>query len=66
MSCGFEGGNSVGDTDWEVFYTGGDPANPSAFNPIPPVGSGGTILIHVYRRAGRPVSCNSYTLALSN
>ena len=34
-------------------------------NPIPPVGNGGTILIRVYRVSGG-VTCNSYTLQVSN
>lgn len=65
LSCGVEGGNSGNKTDWEVLYTGGDPNN-SGFNPIPPVGSNGTVIIHVYRRPGKPVSCNNYTLTISN
>jgi hypothetical protein len=70
LSCATEGGSSVNRTDWEVFYTGGDPTSyPEAgshFNPIPAVGSGGTVLIHVYRRAGAPVTCNNYTLQILN
>jgi hypothetical protein len=66
ISCGTEGGNSINRTDWEVLYTGGDPNNPPNFNPIPAVGSGGVVLIHVYRRPGRAVTCNNYTLTISN
>jgi hypothetical protein len=66
ISCGVEGGNSTNRTDWEEVYTGGDPNNPPNFNAIPPVGAGGTVIIHVYRRPGLPVSCNGYTLTLSN
>ena len=66
MACGTEGGNSVNRTDWEVVYTGGDPNNPVNFNPIPPVGSNGTVIIHVYRRAGQPVTCGTYTITVSN
>jgi hypothetical protein len=63
-ACGSEGGVASALTDWEVLYTGGDPS--SAFNPIPPVGQNGTILIHVYRKAGAPVTCAQYTLQISN
>ena len=66
ISCGFEGGNSVGKTDWETFYSAGDPNDPPHFIPIPPVGNAGAVLIHVYRRAGKPVSCAGYTLTISN
>lgn len=66
MACGTEGGNSVNRTDWEVVYTGGDPNNPVNFNPIPPVGSNGIVIIHVYRRAGQPVTCGTYTITVSN
>jgi hypothetical protein len=66
ISCGVQGGNSIGRTDWEERYTAGDPNNPAQFNPIPPVGSNGTVIIHVFRRPGKPVSCNNYTLQISN
>ncbi|MFT3766123.1 MAG: hypothetical protein QM820_11495 [Minicystis sp.] len=66
ISCGVEGGNSINRTDWEVLYTGGDPNNPPNFNAVPAVGTNGTVIIHVYRRPGKPVTCNSYTLTVSN
>ncbi len=56
--CGTEGGNSIGRTDWEVFSDVG--------YPVPPVGSSGTVYVHVYRRTGQPVTCSSYTLTVSN
>lgn len=66
-SCGNEGGSSTGVTSWETVYTGGDPGNPLGyFQPIPPPGASGTVLIHVYRATGLPVTCNSYTLTISN
>jgi hypothetical protein len=74
LSCGNEGGSSNGLTNWEVAYTAGDPnSHPpppnqalSNYIPIPAVGNGGTVIIHVYRRSGQPVSCNNYVLAISN
>jgi hypothetical protein len=64
IACGTEGGVSTSVTDWETLYTAGDPT--SSFNPIPPVGSGGTVIVHVRRRTGRPVTCGTYTIAFSN
>jgi hypothetical protein len=64
IGCGIEGGSSTGRTDWETYYSGGDPA--STFIPIPAVGNGGSVIIHVYRRTGKPVTCNNYTLTVSN
>jgi hypothetical protein len=61
-ACGVEGGVATSKTDWEVFK---NPAN-GYNNPIPPVGNGGTILIKVYRAAGAPITCDSYTLTISN
>lgn len=66
LSCGTEGGSSVGLTDWEIAYTAGDPNNAGKFNPIPAVAGSGTVIIRVYRRAGKPVTCNSYTLSITN
>ena len=67
-----EAGASTGLTTWEVQYTGGDftseaaAGTDGAFEPIPAVGSGGTVIVHVYRRAGLPLSCNQYTLTVGN
>jgi hypothetical protein len=61
-TCGVEGGVATGKTDWEVFKPGANGYN----NPIPPVGNNGTVLIRVYRAAGAPVTCDSYTLTISN
>ena len=67
-----EAGASMGLTTWEVQYTGGDfnseaaPGTDGAFDPIPAVGAAGTVLVHLYRRAGLPVTCNEYTLTVGN
>jgi hypothetical protein len=66
IACGVEGGGSSSSTDWEEYYSAGDPNNVAQFQPIGPVGSNGTVIIHVYRRAGKPVSCNTYTLTITN
>ncbi|MCU1277078.1 MAG: uncharacterized protein JWM53_624 [bacterium] len=66
IGCGTEGGGSNGVTDWETLYTGGDPSQPGEFQPIPAVGNGGTILIHVYRQGAAATTCNSYTLTIGN
>ncbi len=65
LSCGAEGGTSSNRTDWEVLYTAGDSSSAS-FSPIPAVGAGGVVLVHVYRRTGLPVSCNTYRLSFAN
>jgi len=63
LACGVEGGNSMAIQDWETSTTA---VAPGYRTPIPPVGSGGTVLVHVYRRAGLPVTCDSYTITFSN
>ncbi len=63
LGCGIEGGISNAMVDWEVFNTG---PLPGYYNPIPPVGNNGTILIHVFRKAGQPLSCQPFTLQISN
>ncbi|WP_156338033.1 hypothetical protein [Chondromyces crocatus] len=60
LPCGVEGGQSNGLTEWEVFRTAG------TYQPVPAVGTNGTVLIRVYRVAGAPVNCNNFTLAISN
>jgi hypothetical protein len=65
LACGTEGGVSIGRSAWEVYYTAGGSGSPF-FVPIPPVGNNGTVIIHVYRLAGKPVTCNNYTLQVSN
>ena len=59
-----EGGPTASITDWEVFYAGGGFGSPG-FQPIPPVGNAGTILIRVFRTSGG-LSCDNYTLTVSN
>src|SRR5262249_30719540 len=62
LSCGIEGGVSNALTAWETFVI----ASTGYKNPIPPVGNGGTILIHVFRKPSAPVTCSSYSLTISN
>jgi len=62
LACGTEGGTSNGLTDWET----SKPAANGYNNVIPPVGNNGTILIRVFRKAGAPVTCASFTLTISN
>jgi hypothetical protein len=62
IGCGTEGGVSNGKTDWETFK----PAANGYTQPIPPVGNNGTILIRVYRKAGAPVTCENFTLSITN
>jgi hypothetical protein len=74
LGCGVEGGSSSGRTAWEVFYNpegmNAPEPNPNdstpPFIPIPEVGTNGTVIIHVYRRAGQKVSCDPYTLTIGN
>ena len=46
----------------EVFNGGG---SPGYYDAIPPVGNNGTVLVRVYRKAGQPLTCQSYTLQVS-
>jgi len=62
VSCGVEGGGAAAVTDWESFVISGT----GYYNPIPPVGANGTVLIHVFRRVGQALTCNNYTLTISN
>ena len=66
ITCAVEGGSSNTRTDWEEVYTAGDSSQPTEFNAIPAVGVGGTVIVHVYRTAGLPVTCNNYVLTISN
>ena len=59
LTCGTEGGTSTRLFDWETFL----PAGNGYDNPIPAVS---TIYVHVYRRVGLPLSCNNYTLSITN
>jgi len=63
LACGLEGGVANAITDWETFFSNGPGGY---YNPIPAVGSGGTVLIHVFRKAGQPLSCSPFTLQVSN
>jgi hypothetical protein len=65
MGCMMEGGNSIGLTAWETKYTAGN-ASDTGFIPIPAVGTNGAIIIHVYRKPGLGVTCNNYTLNITN
>jgi hypothetical protein len=70
LACGIEATTSTGVSAWSVSFTGVDPNapadSPTNYGPIPPVGSGGTVIIHVYRAASAPVDCNSYVLTIGN
>jgi hypothetical protein len=63
-ACGTEGGTAVGVTDWETFYTAGDPSHPATFQSIQ-VGTGGQVWIQV-RKVSGPVDCNAFTLTISD
>jgi hypothetical protein len=67
LTCGTETGtHAAAVTDWEVAYAGAIfPPGPN-FIAIPAVGSGGTVIVHVYRASGAPVDCNGYTLVVNN
>ncbi len=66
VPCG-DGNSSNGRTTWEVSYNGPNPgADPNShFAPVPAVGAGGSILIRVFRPNG-PVTCDTFTLTISN
>jgi hypothetical protein len=66
QACGTEAGltaNTI--TDWEVKQTGGDPGS-KMYAASPVVGVGGNVKIHVYRAPGGNVTCDSYTLTITN
>jgi hypothetical protein len=64
LTCGSESRPSNGNATFEIQWTGQDPNaptdNPASYVPCPGVGQ--TLLIHVYRAQGIPVTCNNYTL----
>lgn len=69
VGCGKEGGTANGRTDWEVSYSGPNPAadpNNPGFKAIPEVGNAGTVYIRVYRANGAPVSCDNFVLSVTN
>lgn len=62
----FEAGVPANLSTWEEFYgDASDFANADAFIPVPPSGNDGGLLVHIYRRSGKPLSCNNYTLTVS-
>jgi len=60
LSCG-EGTIPAGIVDFETFWN-----QPGYNNPIAPVGANGVLLIRVFRAPGKPLSCNKYTLIISD
>jgi hypothetical protein len=75
LACGEgNGAVSTGTLAWEVQYTGGDPPGSTGhadkegkpnWMPIGAVGNGGTVLIRVFR-VGGAVTCDAFTLTISN
>lgn len=66
QACGVETGltaNTI--TEWEVKQTGGDPGS-KAYAASPAVGVAGNVKIHVYRAPGGNVTCDSYTLIVTD
>jgi len=63
LSC-MGAGQATGLTDWEVHYTGGDPASPG-FQAVPAVGAGGRILIRVFRSTA-VAGCDMYSITIAN
>jgi hypothetical protein len=64
--CGAEGGLSTARTTWETYYTGGDTSNYYGnFQPIPPPGVGGVVLVRVYATVSTG-TCGTFTLTVSN
>jgi hypothetical protein len=80
MACGEAGTTSASTLTWEVSNSGGD-ANgvgcgdtsrtcnscncSSPWAPVPAVGNGGTVFIRVFRSGGA-VTCDTFTLTISN
>jgi hypothetical protein len=58
-----DGGQPLGLTEWETQYQSGVLFSAPSFAAIPSVG---TVLIHVYRVAGIPADCNTYTVVINN
>jgi hypothetical protein len=63
LTCG-EGDAAMGASTWEEFYADADFAH-DAFIPIQPTGNNGGVVVRIYRRTGMPLSCNPYTLTVS-
>jgi hypothetical protein len=69
-ACG-EGGTAGGISTFEEKYQQPAMGNPydatsPGFQAVKKVGNAGTILIHVYRAGGKPITCDNYTLTISN
>jgi hypothetical protein len=65
IACGEgNGSNATGVQIWEVYQSGGDSTG-TTYQATPAVGSGGTVKVHVYR-VSSPVTCDSYTLTITN
>jgi len=63
LTCGGEGGGaSVGLVDWETFFNGSQGPN----FPTIAINMPSTIFIRVYRANGKPVTCDSWTLTISD
>jgi hypothetical protein len=66
QACGTEAAKTANTvTDWDVKQTGGDPGS-KMYAASPPVGVNGVVKVHVYRAPAAAVSCDSYTLTISN
>jgi hypothetical protein len=72
VSCNTGGdvASSAGLTSWDQEYTAGDatswPVTGDALNPVPRVGSAGTVYIRVYRKGAVTQCNNQYTLTITN
>ncbi len=54
-----------GTSTWEEYYADGAAFTSDAFVPIQPAGNNGGVVVRIYRRSGMPLSCNQYSLSVS-
>ncbi|HEX8794162.1 MAG TPA: hypothetical protein VF765_24635 [Polyangiaceae bacterium] len=63
LTC--DDGDASGSTTWEQYYVDASDYTRDVFVPIPPAGDDGGVVVRVYRRTGMPLSCNQYSLTVS-
>lgn len=64
LACVVESTQSLSLTSWEELTNGGDPTG-ITFAPTPPVGSGGSVWVRVFRASGG-ATCDTFVLTISN
>lgn len=63
LTC--DDGDAMGSSTWEQYYLDAADYMRDVFIPIPPAGDDGGVVVRIYRRTGMPLSCNQYSLTVS-